>query len=135
MLQEAGTETSPLAPLAAHRRVLGVVGLLYCPAVPDLAKAYAAFEKQCRWATRPSPADRCQTTVTGGPELRLHNGCGVAAGATSAAGRRMGAQGGYLACVCPSCHFTAGLHADSAFPHSRHRVSRQPSGTRRPPSV
>lgn len=48
LMQEAGTDTSPLAPLAAHRRVLGVVGLLYCPAVPDIAKAYAAFEKQCR---------------------------------------------------------------------------------------
>lgn len=48
-LQEAGTDTSPLAALLAHRRVLGVVGLLYCPAVPDIAKAYAAFEKQCRW--------------------------------------------------------------------------------------
>ncbi len=51
--QEAGTDTSPLAPLAAHRRVLGVVGLFYCPAIADLAKAYAAFEKQCRWDGRP----------------------------------------------------------------------------------
>lgn len=48
LLQEAGKDTSPLAPLAAHRRVLGVVGLFYCPAIADLAMAYAAFEKQCR---------------------------------------------------------------------------------------
>jgi hypothetical protein len=55
-MQEAGTDTSPLAPLLAHRRVLGVVGLLYCPAVSDIAKAYAAFESQCRQEAVPEPS-------------------------------------------------------------------------------
>ncbi len=133
-LQEAGAETSPLAPLAAHRRVLGVVGLLYCPAVLDLAKAYAAFEKQCRWATRPSPADCCQTTVTGGLELRLHSGSGVAAGATSAAARRMGAQGRLPGMCVPlvqvhsssSCQRLPALSPSRQPPAFRHK---------RPPSV
>ena len=48
LTQEAGTDSSPLAPLAAHRRVLGVIGIYYCPAIADIAKAYATFEANCR---------------------------------------------------------------------------------------
>jgi hypothetical protein len=67
-LQEAGTDASPLAALMAHRRVLGVVGLLYCPAAPDVAQAYAAFENQCRqaraWRT---PRTRMHSCTPEGP--------------------------------------------------------------------
>ncbi len=34
--------------LSAHRRVLGVIGVCFCPGAADLAAAYATFEQQCR---------------------------------------------------------------------------------------
>jgi hypothetical protein len=39
---------SPLASLHAHRRVLGVIGVVSCPHAPDVAAAHAEFEARCR---------------------------------------------------------------------------------------
>jgi hypothetical protein len=48
VLQEVASEHNPLVALSAHKKVLGVIGLCFCPAVSDLAAAYASFEQQCR---------------------------------------------------------------------------------------
>ena len=46
--EDVATKPSPLASLHVHRRVLGVIGILHCPAVRDLEKAYAQFQQTCR---------------------------------------------------------------------------------------
>ena len=48
MQEAAALHANPLAALHSHRRVLGVIGIYYCPTVEDMAKAYAAFELQCK---------------------------------------------------------------------------------------
>jgi hypothetical protein len=40
---------NPLAALHAHRKVMAVIGIYYCPSIPDVARAYSAFELQCKW--------------------------------------------------------------------------------------
>lgn len=37
-----------LAPLHNHRRVLGVIGVMHCPSVDDVGKAYQQFEQRCK---------------------------------------------------------------------------------------
>ena len=50
MLQEAAAlYPNPLAALHAHRKVMAVIGIYYCPSIPDVARAYSAFELQCKW--------------------------------------------------------------------------------------
>ena len=46
--EDAALQPSPLAPLHNHRRVLGVIGVMHCPHVQDVAKAYAQFEQRCK---------------------------------------------------------------------------------------
>lgn len=46
--EELGLEVQPLAPLHNHRRVLGVVGIMHCPNVADISKAYLQFEQRCK---------------------------------------------------------------------------------------
>ena len=53
--EEVATKASPLASLHVHRRVLGVIGILHCPAAKDFEKAYSHFQHLCRCA-------QCTTT-------------------------------------------------------------------------
>ncbi|DBA86334.1 TPA: hypothetical protein ACH3X2_005568 [Trebouxia sp. C0005] len=46
--EEMATKASPLASLHVHRRVLGVIGILHCPAAKDFEKAYSHFQQLCR---------------------------------------------------------------------------------------
>ena len=46
--EEAALQPSPLMPLHNHRRVLGVVGVMHCPSVQDIGKAYQQFEQRCK---------------------------------------------------------------------------------------
>lgn len=46
--EELALQPSPLAPLHNHRRVLGVIGVMHCPNVDDVSKAYAQFEQRCK---------------------------------------------------------------------------------------
>ncbi len=48
MQEELALEASPLAPLHSHRRVLGVIGVMHCPDVQDVTKAYLQFEQRCK---------------------------------------------------------------------------------------
>ena len=46
--EDVALQPTPLAPLHNHRRVLGVIGVMHCPHVQDVAKAYAQFEQRCK---------------------------------------------------------------------------------------
>jgi hypothetical protein len=46
--EEQALEPQPLAPLHSHRRVLGVIGVMHCPNVADVTKAYLQFEQRCK---------------------------------------------------------------------------------------
>lgn len=46
--EELSLQPSPLTPLHNHRRVLGVIGVMHCPSVEDVGKAYAQFEQRCK---------------------------------------------------------------------------------------
>ncbi|KAL0049175.1 hypothetical protein WJX82_008170 [Trebouxia sp. C0006] len=46
--EDVATKASPLASLHVHRRVLGVIGILHCPAAKDFEKAYSHFQQLCR---------------------------------------------------------------------------------------
>ncbi len=46
--EELALQPSPLASLHNHRRVLGVIGVMHCPNVEDITKAYAQFEQRCK---------------------------------------------------------------------------------------
>ncbi len=60
MWQEAAAlHPNPLAALHAHRKVMAVIGIYYCPSIPDVARAYSAFELQCKCATGVIPARPC----------------------------------------------------------------------------
>ncbi|KDD72036.1 hypothetical protein H632_c3968p0, partial [Helicosporidium sp. ATCC 50920] len=46
--EEEALTPAPLSPLHSHRAVAGVIGVLHCPSVPDVAREVAQFEKVCR---------------------------------------------------------------------------------------
>lgn len=46
--EEQALAPAPLAALHAHRRVLGVIGVMHCPSVADISKALAQFEQRCK---------------------------------------------------------------------------------------
>ena len=46
--EELALAPCPLASLHSHRRTLGVIGLMHCPDVKDVARAYAQFEQRCK---------------------------------------------------------------------------------------
>lgn len=48
--EAAALHPNPLAALHAHRKVMAVIGIYYCPSIPDVARAYSAFELQCKCA-------------------------------------------------------------------------------------
>ena len=50
--EAAALHPNPLAPLHAHRKVMAVIGIYYCPSIPDVARAYSAFELQCKCVAR-----------------------------------------------------------------------------------
>lgn len=46
--EELALQPCALTPLHNHRRVLGVIGVMHCPHVGDIAKAYQQFEQRCK---------------------------------------------------------------------------------------
>lgn len=46
--EDLALQPSALASLHAHRRVLGVIGIMHCPSVDDIGRAYAQFEQRCK---------------------------------------------------------------------------------------
>lgn len=46
--EEEAMVASPLTPLHAHRRILGVIGLLSMPHSSDVSRRYKEFEQRCR---------------------------------------------------------------------------------------
>ncbi|GAB4823676.1 hypothetical protein N2152v2_010722 [Parachlorella kessleri] len=46
--EDVALQPSPLSSLHNHRRVLGVVGIMHCPHVKDITKAYLQFEQRCK---------------------------------------------------------------------------------------
>jgi trafficking protein particle complex subunit 9 len=50
---EAARRASPLAALHTYRKILGVIGIVHCPCLPDIRQAYNFFEQLCRCACLP----------------------------------------------------------------------------------
>jgi hypothetical protein len=46
--EDVALQPNPLSPLHNHRRILGVVGIMHCPHVKDITKAYLQFEQRCK---------------------------------------------------------------------------------------